>query len=103
MDFGLMPRLITHGYRMLRIIPRCKPRQAITIQMKKSGILRMIYIILCMERSFSMTHPILVTGAAGGTQGSTGRLVASLLLKQGIPVRALVHKLDARSDGLREQ
>jgi len=27
------------------------------------------------------------------------RLVASLLLEQGIPVRALVHKLDARSDG----
>jgi uncharacterized protein YbjT (DUF2867 family) len=50
-----------------------------------------------------MTHPILVTGAAGGTQGSTGRLVASLLLEQGIPVRALVHKLDARSDELRKQ
>jgi uncharacterized protein YbjT (DUF2867 family) len=49
-----------------------------------------------------MTHPILVTGAAGGTQGSTGRLVASLLLEQGIPVRAFVHKLDARSDGLRK-
>src|SRR5205807_1097114 len=29
--------------------------------------------------------------------------VASLLLEQGIPVRALVHKLDARSDGLRRQ
>jgi uncharacterized protein YbjT (DUF2867 family) len=50
-----------------------------------------------------MTDPILVTGAAGGRQGSTGRLVASLLLEQGIPVRALVHKLDARSDGLRKQ
>ena len=50
-----------------------------------------------------MSHPILVTGAAGGTQGSTGRLVASLLLEQGIPVRALVHKLDSRSDGLRIQ
>src|SRR6266498_4345680 len=49
------------------------------------------------------THPILVTGAAGGTQGSTGRLVASLLLKQGIAVRALVHKLDVRSDELRTQ
>ena len=48
-----------------------------------------------------MTHPILVTGAAGGAQGSTGRLVATLLLEQGIPVRALVHKLDARSDELR--
>ncbi|MGH9500252.1 MAG: NmrA family NAD(P)-binding protein [Terriglobales bacterium] len=50
-----------------------------------------------------MTHPILVTGAAGGTQGSTGRQVASLLLEQGIPVRALVHKIDSRSDGLRKQ
>ncbi len=50
-----------------------------------------------------MYHPILVTGAAGGTQGSTGRLIASLLLQQGIPVRALVHKLDSRSDELRRQ
>ena len=50
-----------------------------------------------------MSQPILVAGAAGGTQGSTGRLVASLLLKQGIPVRALVHKLDSRSDQLRKQ
>jgi uncharacterized protein YbjT (DUF2867 family) len=49
-----------------------------------------------------MTYPILITGAAGGTQGSTGRLVASLLLEQGISVRALVHKLDARSDDLRK-
>jgi uncharacterized protein YbjT (DUF2867 family) len=48
-----------------------------------------------------MPQPILVTGAAGGPQGSTGRLVARLLLKQGIPVRAFVHKLDARSDELR--
>jgi uncharacterized protein YbjT (DUF2867 family) len=50
-----------------------------------------------------MSHPILVTGAAGGAQGSTGRRVASLLLEQGIPVRALVHKLDSRSDELRAQ
>jgi uncharacterized protein YbjT (DUF2867 family) len=49
-----------------------------------------------------MSHPILVTGAAGGPQGSTGRLVAGLLLKQGVPVRAFVHKLDARSDELRQ-
>ena len=48
-----------------------------------------------------MSHPILVTGAAGGNQGSTGRLVALLLLQQGIPVRAFVHHLDARSDELR--
>src|SRR5271156_5552638 len=50
-----------------------------------------------------MTHPILITGAAGGQQGSTGRLVARLLLQQGIPVRAFVHKLDARSDELHRQ
>jgi uncharacterized protein YbjT (DUF2867 family) len=50
-----------------------------------------------------MSHPILITGAAGGPQGSTGRLVAGLLLKQGIRVRAFVHKLDARSDELRQQ
>ena len=50
-----------------------------------------------------MSHPILITGAAGGPQGSTGRLVAGLLLEQGIPVRAFVHKLDARSDELRQQ
>ena len=49
-----------------------------------------------------MSHPFLVTGAAGGAQGSTGRRVASLLLEQGIPVRALVHKLDSRSDELRQ-
>lgn len=50
-----------------------------------------------------MSHPILITGAAGGRQGSTGRVIASLLLEQGIPVRAFVHKLDARSDGLRQK
>ena len=48
-----------------------------------------------------MSHPFWVTGAAGGAQGSTGRRVAILLLEQGIPVRALVHKLDSRSDELR--
>ena len=50
-----------------------------------------------------MSNPILVTGAAGGQQGSTGRRVASLLLERGIPVRALVHKLDSRSDELRKR
>lgn len=50
-----------------------------------------------------MSKPILITGAAGGPQGSTGRHVAELLLEQGIPVRAFVHKLDSRSDGLRQQ
>jgi uncharacterized protein YbjT (DUF2867 family) len=55
------------------------------------------------RRIFPMRQPILITGAAGGTQGSTGRLVSGLLLKQGIPVRAFVHKLDARSEELRRQ
>jgi len=50
-----------------------------------------------------MAHPILVTGAAGGTQGSTGRLITNFLLEQGIPVRALVHRLDSRADELRQQ
>ena len=49
-----------------------------------------------------MSHPVLVTGASGGTQGSTGRRVASLLMEKGIPVRALVHRLDSRSDELRQ-
>jgi uncharacterized protein YbjT (DUF2867 family) len=49
-----------------------------------------------------MSEPVLVTGAAGGSQGSTGRRVTSLLLEKGIPVRAFVHTLDARSEALRE-
>jgi uncharacterized protein YbjT (DUF2867 family) len=53
------------------------------------------------RRENSMSHPILVTGAAGGQQGSTGRIIATLLLEQGSAVRAFVHKLDARSDELR--
>ena len=48
-----------------------------------------------------MSYPILVTGAAGGPQGSTGHHIANLILDQGIAVRAFVHKLDSRSDGLR--
>jgi uncharacterized protein YbjT (DUF2867 family) len=56
-----------------------------------------------MKGELPMSQPILITGAAGGPQGSTGRLVAGLLLKQGIPVRAFVHNLDARSDELRQQ
>ncbi len=49
-----------------------------------------------------MSQPILVTGAAGGAQGSTGRLVTEALIQRGLPVRALVHKLDERSDRLRK-
>lgn len=46
-------------------------------------------------------EPILVTGAAGGRQGSTGRLVTEMLLERGQPVRAFVHTDDARADDLR--
>lgn len=45
--------------------------------------------------------PVLVTGAAGGSQGSTGLHVTRLLLDKGRPVRAFVHRLDDRSDRLR--
>jgi uncharacterized protein YbjT (DUF2867 family) len=49
-----------------------------------------------------MAQPILVAGAAGGAQGSTGRTISELLIKQGALVRALVHKSDERSDRLRD-
>jgi uncharacterized protein YbjT (DUF2867 family) len=43
-----------------------------------------------------MSKPILVTGAAGGQQGSTGNRVVQLLVQSGLPVRALVHQLDEK-------
>ncbi|MEV5503915.1 NAD(P)H-binding protein [Nonomuraea fuscirosea] len=45
---------------------------------------------------------ILVTGAAGGPQGSTGRHVVDLLLRRGEAVRAFVHTDDHRARELRE-
>jgi len=48
-----------------------------------------------------MTKPVLVTSAAGGRQGKTGRHVSEMLLKRGIPVRAFVHQIDERSESLR--
>ena len=48
-----------------------------------------------------MTKPVLVTSAAGGRQGKTGRHVSEMLLARGIPVRAFVHKIDERSERLR--
>lgn len=44
---------------------------------------------------------VLVTGAAGGRQGQTGRHVSEMLLARGVPVRAFVHRLDERSEHLR--
>src|SRR5260370_32949530 len=50
-----------------------------------------------------MSNPILITGAAGGQQGPTRRVIATLLPAPGHPVRAFVHKLDTRSDDLRQK
>jgi uncharacterized protein YbjT (DUF2867 family) len=47
-------------------------------------------------------EPILVTGAAGGRQGSTGRHVVDLLLARGLPVRAFVRVDDERAAALRD-
>jgi uncharacterized protein YbjT (DUF2867 family) len=46
-------------------------------------------------------EPILVTGAAGGV-GGVGRLVVELLRGDSRPVRAFVHREDARARALRE-
>src|SRR5262245_48451114 len=45
---------------------------------------------------------VLVTGAAGGGQGATGRHVTRLLRERGVTVRAFVHRRDERSDALRD-
>jgi uncharacterized protein YbjT (DUF2867 family) len=45
---------------------------------------------------------VLVTGAAGGRQGKTGRHLSAMLLARGVPVRAFVHQVDERSEYLRE-
>jgi NAD(P)H dehydrogenase (quinone) len=49
----------------------------------------------------SNNTPILVTGAAGNV-GSIGRSVVKLLRGRDLPVRALVHRLDERSQALSE-
>ncbi|MGI8329263.1 NAD(P)H-binding protein [Actinomadura scrupuli] len=46
-------------------------------------------------------EPVLVTGAAGGRQGSTGRHVVRMLLERGQAVRAFVRTDDARAAELR--
>src|SRR5258707_12678996 len=49
-----------------------------------------------------MSAPILVTGAAGGSQGSTGNRIVQWLRPPGLPVRALVHRIDERSEPLQK-
>lgn len=48
-----------------------------------------------------MTKAILVTSAAGGTQGKTGRHVSEMLLERGARVRAFVRQIDQRSERLK--
>ena len=48
-----------------------------------------------------MTQPVLVTGAAGGNQGKTGKHVSDMLLARGIPVRAFVRQMDDRAEALK--
>jgi uncharacterized protein YbjT (DUF2867 family) len=45
--------------------------------------------------------PILVTGAAPGSQGSTGWHIVRQLRQKNVPVRAFVRTIDKRSDELR--
>jgi uncharacterized protein YbjT (DUF2867 family) len=45
---------------------------------------------------------VLVTSAAGGAQGQTGRHVTEKLRAKGVAVRAFVHRLDERSEYLRQ-
>jgi len=49
-----------------------------------------------------MPSTILVTGAAGGAQGSTGNRVVQLLVESGLSVRALVHRIDERAERVRQ-
>jgi uncharacterized protein YbjT (DUF2867 family) len=48
-----------------------------------------------------MTKTVLVTSAAGGNQGRTGRHVSEMLLERGARVRAFVRQIDERSDRLK--
>jgi uncharacterized protein YbjT (DUF2867 family) len=59
--------------------------------------------MLAVKKNFvTMSNQlVLVTGAAGGRQGKTGRHVSEMLLARGVPVRALVHTIDERAEHLR--
>ncbi|MEY9123041.1 NmrA family NAD(P)-binding protein [Bradyrhizobium yuanmingense] len=48
-----------------------------------------------------MSKTVLVTSAAGGMQGRTGRHVTEMLLQRGVGVRAFVRQRDERSDRLK--
>jgi NAD(P)H dehydrogenase (quinone) len=60
-----------------------------------------VYIEIHYRIAMPDNTPILVTGAAGNV-GSVGRNVVKLLRERDLPVRALVHRLDERSQVLSE-
>ena len=55
-----------------------------------------------LQKSYkvSVDAPILITGAAGGV-GGVGAAIVEKLRQQNLPVRALVHREDARAEALR--
>ena len=57
------------------------------------------HIVLLMQTAPAPL--VLVTGAAGGPQGATGRVLSHRLLERGVRVRALVRTDDARAAALR--
>jgi hypothetical protein len=63
--------------------------------MKKTRIYRMIAIILYPERKISSAPANFGNRRSWWDTGFDRRLVGSLLMERGIPVRALDHKLDA--------
>jgi uncharacterized protein YbjT (DUF2867 family) len=52
------------------------------------------------SRAAGVPLPILVTGAAGGV-GGVGNAVVTVLRQRGLPVRALAHREDERTEALR--
>jgi uncharacterized protein YbjT (DUF2867 family) len=57
--------------------------------------------MLMREEHIMIDEVTLVTGAAGGQQGKTGRRVSEMLLAKGRKVRCLVRKRDERAEQLR--
>jgi NADPH:quinone reductase-like Zn-dependent oxidoreductase len=67
-----------------------------------AGVTAMLAVMALERAGVSPDRgPIIVTGAAGGV-GSTARVAIAILLEQGHRVRAMVRKLDARADALRD-
>src|SRR5260370_39844748 len=101
------------GYAVAVGVPRHPGRAASRFVLRPSSSLDLVpvgtidrphwyHMVPPTHRVALMAKPVLVTSAAGGRQGKTGRHVSEMLLKRGIPARAFVHKIDERSERLRE-